>query len=70
MRARCKLAQEEIMPIQTAEHWDEKTRLAIETAEAIAHAPARLAMLEIAELYRQLAERTRKLNEAQAQERK
>jgi hypothetical protein len=34
-------------------------------AEAMAHAPARFAMLEIAQLYRQLAERTRKLTEAQ-----
>jgi hypothetical protein len=45
------------MPIQTLEHWEEKAR----AAEAMAHAPARFAMLEIAQLYRQLAEQTRKL---------
>ena len=49
------------MPIQTAEHWDEKARLAEETAEAMGHAPARFAMLEIAELYEHLAEQTRRL---------
>jgi len=36
----------------------------LEAAEAMRHAPARFAMLEIAQLYRQLAERTRKLAEA------
>jgi hypothetical protein len=55
------------MPIQTVEHWEEKARLAEETAEAMRHAPARVAMLEIAQLYRQLAEQTRKLTEAEAE---
>ena len=59
-----RLAKGDVMPIQTAEHWDEKARLAEETAEAMGHALARFATLEIAELYRQLAERTRKLTEA------
>jgi len=52
------------MPVQTVEHWEEKARLAEEQAEAMRHAPARFAMLEIAQLYRQLADRTRKLSEA------
>ena len=43
------------MPIQTVEHWEEKARLGEEAAEAMGHAPARVAMLEIAQLYRQLA---------------
>jgi len=64
-RARRRLARERVMPIQTVEHWEEKARRADEMAEAMAHAPARFAMLEIAQLYRQLAERTRKLTEAQ-----
>jgi hypothetical protein len=51
------------MPIQTVEHWEEKARLAQERAAAMNHPPARLAMLEIAQLYRQLAEQTRKLAE-------
>jgi hypothetical protein len=33
-------------------------------AETMGHAPARFAMLEIAQLYRNLAEQTRKLTEA------
>jgi predicted HAD superfamily phosphohydrolase len=53
------------IPIQTVEHWEEKARQAEEAAEAMRHAPARFSMLEIAQLYRQLAERTRKLTEAQ-----
>jgi hypothetical protein len=52
------------MPVQSVEHWEEKARLAEETAEAMGHAPARFAMLEIAQLYRQLAEQTRKLTAA------
>jgi hypothetical protein len=53
------------MPIQSAEHWDEKARLAAEAAEAMDQAPARFAMLGMVQLYRQLAEQTRKLTEAQ-----
>jgi hypothetical protein len=51
------------MPIQSAEHQEEKARQAHEATNAMGHAPARSAMLEIAELYRQLAEKTRKLTE-------
>jgi hypothetical protein len=49
------------MPIQSVEYWEEKVQRAEEMAEAMAHAPARFAMLEIAQLYRGLAEQTRKL---------
>jgi hypothetical protein len=41
-----------------------KRRPGEEMAEAMGHAPARFAMLEIAQLYRNLAEQTRKLTEA------
>ena len=51
----------EFVPIQSFEYWEEKARLAEETAKAMRHAPTKAAMLEIAQLYRQLAERTRKL---------
>jgi hypothetical protein len=64
MRVRRRLPRKTLMPIQTVEHWEEKARLAEETAEAMAHAPARFAMLEIAQLYRKLAENTRKLTVA------
>lgn len=49
------------MPIQSAEHWDQKVKAAEEMAEAMSISPAKSAMLEIAELYRKLAEQTRKL---------
>jgi hypothetical protein len=38
------------MPVQTVEHWEEKATQAEEMAEAMRHAPARFAMLEIAQL--------------------
>jgi hypothetical protein len=41
------------MPIQTAEHWEEKARLADALAEGMGHDPAKIAMQEIARLYRQ-----------------
>jgi hypothetical protein len=52
------------MPIQSIEHWEEKARLVMERTEEMNHSPARVAMLEIAQLYRQLAEHTRKLTAA------
>jgi hypothetical protein len=52
------------MPIQTAGHWDEKARLAEVLAENMGADPAKSAMVEIAQLYRQLAEQTRKLTAA------
>ena len=48
------------MPVQSAEHWDEKAKQAEEMAEAMGLAPTKAAMLEIAALYRQLAKRTSK----------
>lgn len=51
------------MPIQNVEHWEEQAWLAEEAATAITHPPAKAAMLEIAKLYRKLAEQTRKLTE-------
>lgn len=51
------------MPIQSVEQWEEKARFAEEAAAAMGIAPARFAMLEIARLYRLLAEQTRKLSE-------
>jgi hypothetical protein len=48
-------------PIQSVAHWEEKARLAQEKAEAMCHPKARTEMLELVELYRQLAEQTRKM---------
>ena len=48
---------------------EEKARLAEETAEVMGGAPARFAMLEIAQLYRQLADRTRNLAEMREKKR-
>ena len=52
------------MPIQSVEFWEEKTWLAEEAAETMSTPAAKAAMLEIAQLYRKLAEQTRKLKEA------
>ncbi|MEJ0017555.1 MAG: hypothetical protein WDN25_13510 [Acetobacteraceae bacterium] len=49
------------MPVQPAEHWDEKAKHAEDLAEAMRHSPSKESMLEIAKLYRQLAAETRKL---------
>jgi hypothetical protein len=52
------------MPIQSVEYYEEKACLAEETANTMSARAAKTAMLEIAELYRKLAEQTRKLKEA------
>jgi hypothetical protein len=44
--------------------WEEKARLAEEAAKEMNSAASQAAMLEIAQLYRKLAEQTRKLKEA------
>jgi hypothetical protein len=49
------------MPIKSVEHWLEKARLAAEAAETMSYAPAKAAMLELAALYRKLAQATLKL---------
>ena len=53
------------MPIQSVEHWQDKAARADEMAAKMMDATSRAAMLEIADLYRRLAEETRKLQEAQ-----
>ena len=52
------------MPIQSVEFWEEKTWRGEEAAETMITPAAKAAMLEIAQLYRELAEQTRKLKEA------
>ena len=52
------------MPVQSVAHWEEKARLAAEKAETMWHPPTRAAMLEIAQLYLNLAEHTLKLPDA------
>jgi hypothetical protein len=52
------------MPIQSVEHCEEKAGLAEEAARTMNTHAAKAAMLQIAELYRKLAEQTRKLKEA------
>jgi len=52
------------MPIQSVEYLEKKAWLAEEAAKAMSSAAAKSAMLEIVQLYRQLAEVTRKLKEA------
>jgi hypothetical protein len=57
------------MPIQSVEYWEEKAWLAEEAAKKMSTAAAesamlKSAMLEIAQLYRQLAEVTRRLKAA------
>jgi hypothetical protein len=47
--------------VQPAEHWDEKAVKAEEIASAMGVSPSKVSMIEIAQLYRQLAEQTRKL---------
>jgi hypothetical protein len=49
------------MAVQSIEHWEEKARLALEKAEATRHPPKRTEMLELVELYRQLAYQTRRM---------
>ena len=49
------------MPIQSVEFWEEKAWLAEEAAETMNTPAAKAAMVEIAQLYRKLAEPTRKL---------
>ena len=52
------------MPIQSVEYYEEKAWLADEAARTMNTPAAKAAMLQIAELYRKLAEQTRKLKEA------
>jgi hypothetical protein len=52
------------MTMQSVEYLEEKAWLAEEAAKAMRPAAAKSAMLEIVQLYRQLAEVTRKLKEA------
>jgi hypothetical protein len=52
-----------IMPLQSVEHWLEKADLARKSAETMSTDASKLAMLEIAELYEHLAERTRQLEQ-------
>jgi aminoglycoside phosphotransferase len=49
------------MPIQSVEYWEEKAWLAEEAAKGMNTEAAKASMLEIAQLYRKLAEQTRKL---------
>jgi hypothetical protein len=50
------------MPIQTAEHWDEKATRATYAARKASNVSLRLAFLEIAKHYREIAAQTRLLN--------
>jgi len=49
------------MPLQSAEHWLQKADLARKAAEKMNDDTAKTAMLEIAQLYEHLAERTQRL---------
>jgi len=62
-RQEAKGREEEIrsMPIQSVEFWEEKAWLAEEAAKTMRTPAAKAAMLEIAQLYRKLAEQTRNL---------
>jgi len=51
------------MPIQSAEHWFQKADLARKFAEKMNAYRAKTAMLEIAQLYEQLAEQTGRLEQ-------
>ena len=51
------------MPLQSADHWLQKADLAREAAETMSADAAKAAMLEIAQLYEHLAERTRQLEQ-------
>ena len=53
------------MPVQSVNYWEEKARMADVLAQSMGHDAARIAMREIAQLYRKLAEQTRKLKEAE-----
>ena len=52
------------MSIYSVEYWEEKASLVDEAAQTMKTAQAKVTMYEIAELYRKLAEQTRKLKEA------
>ena len=49
------------MPLESAEHWRQKADLALKAAEKMNDDTAKTAMLEIAQLYEHLAERTQRL---------
>ena len=57
------LERGESMPIQSAEHWFQKADLARKFAEKMNAYRAKTAMLEIAQLYEQLAEQTGRLEQ-------
>jgi hypothetical protein len=49
------------MAIQSVEHWEQKARLAQEMARVALHQQTRTQILELVELYRQLAHQTRRM---------
>jgi hypothetical protein len=53
--------------MQSAEHWEAKA-VDEDVARAMGHAPASVAMLDIARLYRLRAEETREMEKAGARE--
>ena len=53
--------REPLMAIQSVEHWEQKARLAQEMAGVALHQQTRTQILELVELYRQLAYQTRRM---------
>ena len=61
MRWRRRLARETLMPERTPEYWEEKAAQAIESANKMTTTELRLAFLEVAKNYKEIAERARTL---------